>query len=83
MGGGASSTKIKRRSGDSDNVVELMEDDAVDSAEILKLIDFDPCNKLDNFAKEMFLRSPKVEGLHHILSSQHGREAFMKFLRTE
>ena len=83
MGGGASSTKIKRRCCDSDNVVELMEDNAADSAEILKLIDFDPCNKLDNFAKEMFLRSPKVEGLHHILSSQHGREAFMKFLRTE
>ena len=83
MGGGASNSQTKRRISDRDNIIELDETNAADSEEILKLIDFDPCNKLDNFAKEMFLRSPKVEGLHHILSSQHGREAFMRFLRTE
>lgn len=75
MGGGASNFKCGARSDDEINILE--------SEEMLKLIDVDPSNKLDNFAREMFLRSPKVEGLHHVLSSHSGREAFMKFLRSE
>ena len=49
----------------------------------LKFVSAASTRKLDNFAQNMFLRSPKVEGLNHILSSYHGREAFMKFLRNE
>lgn len=55
----------------------------MNTEEMMKLIDFDSSSIVDSFAKEMFLRSPKVEGLNHVLTSQHGREAFMKFLRTE
>lgn len=47
------------------------------------LKDLDLTDNNDNFAKEMFLRSPKVEGLQHVLKSDYGRESFLKFLRTE
>ena len=49
----------------------------------IEAADSDSIAKLDSFAKEMFIRSPKVEGLNHLLLSHHGREAFMKFLRNE
>lgn len=49
----------------------------------IETADVDAVTKLDSFAKEMFIRSPKVEGLNHLLLSHHGREAFMKFLRNE
>ena len=45
-----------------------------------KFNDFD---KIDLFAKEMYLSSPKIDALQHVLSEEGGREAFMKFLRTE
>ena len=50
---------------------------------VIQAADVDSIAKLDSFAKEMFIRSPKVEGLNHLLLSHHGREAFMKFLRNE
>ena len=40
-------------------------------------------DKIDIFAKEMYLSSPKIDALQHVLSEEGGREAFMKFLRTE
>lgn len=43
----------------------------------------DKFDKIDIFAKEMYLSSPKVDALEHILSEEAGREAFMKFLRTQ
>lgn len=43
----------------------------------------DKFNKVDIFAKEMYMNSPKVEALQLILSEELGREAFMKFLRTQ
>lgn len=76
MGGGASSPVNKETEVKAGNPV-------ADAEEMMKLCKFDSTNNIDNFAQEMFLRSPKVEGLSHILSSHHGREAFMKFLRTE
>jgi PAS domain S-box-containing protein len=39
--------------------------------------------KEDMFAKEMYLSTPKVDALAHVLSEESGREAFMNFLRTE
>eukprot|EP00596_Hydrurales_sp_CCMP1899_P008846 CAMPEP_0119044798 /NCGR_PEP_ID=MMETSP1177-20130426/34668_1 /TAXON_ID=2985 /ORGANISM="Ochromonas sp, Strain CCMP1899" /LENGTH=351 /DNA_ID=CAMNT_0007015491 /DNA_START=254 /DNA_END=1309 /DNA_ORIENTATION=+ len=43
----------------------------------------DKFDKIDIFAKEMYLSSPKVEALQQLLSEEAGREAFMKFLRTQ
>ena len=54
-----------------------------EATEAIETADADSTNKLDSFAKDMFIRSPKVEGLSHVLLSHHGREAFMKFLRNE
>jgi hypothetical protein len=39
--------------------------------------------QVDMFAKEVYARSPKVEGLAKILDSRTGRQAYMKFLRSE
>ena len=44
---------------------------------------FDDKDKIDIFAKEMYLSSPKIDALQHVLSEEAGRDAFMKFLRTE
>ena len=44
---------------------------------------FNDKDKIDIFAKEMYLSSPKIDALQHVLSEEGGREAFMKFLRTE
>jgi hypothetical protein len=43
----------------------------------------DKFDKIDIFAKEMYLSSPKVEALQQLLLEEAGREAFMKFLRTQ
>lgn len=51
------------------------------AAEILPK--FNDKDKIDIFAKEMYLSSPKIDALQHVLSEEAGREAFMKFLRTE
>lgn len=44
---------------------------------------FNDSDRIDIFAKEMYLSSPKIDALQHVLSEEGGREAFMKFLRTE
>lgn len=44
---------------------------------------FNEKDRIDIFAKEMYLSSPKIDALQHVLSEEGGREAFMKFLRTE
>ena len=38
---------------------------------------------VDHFVKEMYMSSPKIDALQHVLSSDMGRIAFMEFLRTE
>ena len=45
--------------------------------------DFGDDGVVDNFVKEMFMSSPKIDALQHVLSSDNGRIAFMEFLRTE
>ena len=44
---------------------------------------FTESSTADAFAKEMYLSTPKVDALTHVLSEEGGREAFMKFLQTE
>ena len=44
---------------------------------------FTESSTADAFAKEMYLSTPKVDALTHVLSEESGREAFMKFLQTE
>lgn len=61
-------------------VVQTIRDNSIPS---MKFVSAASTRKLDTFAQNLFLRSPKVEGLCHILSTYHGREAFMKFLRNE
>ena len=38
---------------------------------------------VDHFVKEMFIGSPKIDALQHVLSNEAGRVSFMDFLRTE
>jgi hypothetical protein len=52
-----------------------------DEAQVM--LQFNDSDRIDNFAKEMYLSSPKIDALQHVLSEAAGREAFMKFLRTE
>jgi hypothetical protein len=76
MGATASVPKVP----ETIKVVQTMSNNSIPS---IKFVSAVSTRKLDSFAQDMFLRSPKVEGLCHILSSYHGREAFMKFLRNE
>jgi hypothetical protein len=44
------------------------------------------CDKfaqVDIFAKEMYINSPKLDALQHLLTDEAGKNAFMKFLKTE
>lgn len=44
------------------------------------------CDKfaqVDIFAKEMYKNSPKLDALQHLLTDEAGKNAFMKFLKTE
>lgn len=52
-----------------------------DEAQVM--LKFNDSDRIDIFAKEMYLSSPKIDALQHVLSEEGGREAFMKFLRTE
>lgn len=63
--------------------VKEVTDVKVQAVEAPVLPKFDEKDKIDIFAKEMYLSSPKIDALQHVLSEEAGREAFMKFLRTE
>ena len=76
MGASSSVQKVPQ----TEMAVQTMSNNSIHS---LKFVSPLSTRKLDNFAQNMFLRSPKVEGLCHVLSSYHGKEAFMKFLRNE
>jgi hypothetical protein len=39
--------------------------------------------QVDNFAKEMYINSPKLDALQHLLTEDAGKKAFMQFLKTE
>jgi PAS domain S-box-containing protein len=47
------------------------------------VMDFDLNDKVDLFAKEIFLHSPQTEGLQKFLADELGRKAFISFLKTE
>lgn len=43
----------------------------------------DKSDKIEIFANEMYMSSPKIDALRHLLSEEAGQAAFMAFLRTE
>ena len=47
------------------------------------VLKFDDEDVVNNFAKEIFMVSPKIDALQHVLSTDRGRTAFMDFLLTE
>ena len=71
--GAAASVEVTDKDGNS----------VVKDGQAVILPKFNEKDRIDIFAKEMYLSSPKIDALQHVLSEEGGREAFMKFLRTE
>lgn len=76
MGGGSSSPRAEESSADNKKA-------SIATTPDILMPYCDDKDNVDIFAKEMYQCSPKIEALQHILSEESGREAFMRFLRTE